>query len=207
MSLPGLFLLDCYVFMHRLCIMSASSVCSSSFSFSASTFLFRSLCSLSFSHCHRFPCVFLFPPLCVTGWELTDSGKPSQRPRPLARPCVPTRLTSPTVSIIEQSLQARRELKTVPRRYQTGGQSVLWWYNDLFWINDRSVTSVPWPALSMCRTEVGKSAQVCTYVAPNSCAYMFLVIAIFSYLKVIRWEKSSMRNERKKKVICPKNGE
>lgn len=40
-----------------------------------------------------FPLYFSSPPLCVTGWELTDSSKPSQRPRPLALSCV--QLTSP----------------------------------------------------------------------------------------------------------------
>lgn len=62
-------------------------------------FLFCDYISLSFTLLHQFLTLssfslhFSFPPLCVTGWELTDSSKPSQRPRPLALSCV--QLASP----------------------------------------------------------------------------------------------------------------
>lgn len=44
----------------------------------------------------------------------------------------------------------------------------------------------------------GRRGLYCLRVmATNPWVYIFLVIAIFSYLKVIRWENSSMRTKRK----------
>lgn len=89
-----------------------------------------------------------------------------------------TRLTSPTVSIIEQSRQARRDPKTVPGRFQTGVKSVSWWYNNLLWINECLGTLVQWPLLYMCRKKVVKSESACSYVAmwANVLPHTFLYV-------------------------------
>lgn len=178
-------LFQVYLILTLLC-----SVFVSLFAFFVISFLFLELYTIL--HCDHFPCIR--PLLHVwldEGWQTPIN--------PLSSVMSSTCFTSPTVSIIEQSQQARHDLKTVPRRFQTGGK-ILWWSNNLLWMNACLATPVPWLELYTYRKKVGKSASVCTYVTmwavilPPEIPFMFLVITFFCYLKVRWWSDVQWMN-------------
>lgn len=110
-----------------------------------------------------------------------------------------THLTSPTVSIIEQSQQARCVFKTGLRRFHPEGETVLWWYSSLLCTNECLITPARWPA-HMYRTYVTMWAVVFALQIPI-CSRSCVLTWRCSHL-VLRLENSGTKNLITKKNEC-----